>query len=354
MKQLTFLILMGSMFLFMGCSNELQNLQQTIGSSLGEKEQKEIIYTTDENIKLDTRILKNFEVEKSWSRSISEDLFDDDTKYTKYKYKKYLIHDKLFEVKYEGNLRETALTLYDYAENKKVLDFDNRYYVYIFDDTDINDKLYFGLKKIYSGSILYDRIDKLYSFDGKELREVRKDIKEKSRYLGNMRIISHVDYINKYIVYTIQTKNYNRYKIVNVFNDKEVDFKATVLGFKDNKALLYKSLGSMLFGTLQYQLSVLNLDTQEEEILLIDNYGKNSLLRFYESKSQLIVSLPNGKNIDIVSLKNVIGDLSKIERLQADIYNIDEVSSREYEMSLQQIGHSIDTSFDDTRPFLYK
>ena len=108
----------------------------------------------------------------------------------------------------------------------------------------------------------------------------RKDIKEKSRYLGDMRIISYVDYLSKYIVYTIQTKDYNRYEVVNVFNDKEVDFKATVLGFKGNKALIYRSIGSMLFNTKQYQLSVINLDTGKEETLMIEDYGKNSMLNF--------------------------------------------------------------------------
>ncbi len=246
---------------------------------------------------------------------------------------------------------------YDLEEKKNVVTFEYRYAVAIFNDTDINDKLYFGLKKIYNGKSTYNKFDKIYSFDGKELKELRTNVNEKSMYLGKTRIISHISYFNKYVIYTIHTKNYNRYEVVNILDDKETKFEATLLAIKHNKALLIKKTGSTLFNTRQYELITLNLDTNEETLLMRRSAGNNKdFISFFESKSQLITKLPNNEFIDIVSMKKIkdISEVNKLNKLKAKIYNIDKMYSEEYEVTLEDLSYSIDYNFDDTKPVLYR
>ena len=356
MKKILF-VAAAAVVIFSGCAKEMQNLQDSISKTMGQEKKKEVIYSTDQNIKLDYTVVDNIEVKKTLSQSLKESINDLHKVSTpKNDYKRYLINGELFEVQYTTSRGDLYFNLYNLDTNKKVVSFDKNYEVNIFDDTDINNKIYFGLKKIYKSTYratTYNKIDKLYSFDGTNLKLERKNIDEKSLYYGDTRIISYVDYINKYIVYTIHTHDYNRYEIVNAFNDKQVKFKATILGMKHNKALVTRKTGNALFNSTQYELSVINLDTGDETVLLVETEGKESMISFYESKSQLIVSLPNGQNIDIVSLKNVIGSVDVIQQLKANIYNIDGVYSEETEMSLDQLNFSISTNFDDTRAVLY-
>ncbi|MGD9554170.1 MAG: hypothetical protein AB7D96_02435 [Arcobacteraceae bacterium] len=355
MKKILF-VAAAAVLLLSGCATEMQNLQNSISETMGQEKKEEIIYTTEQNVKLDHTVIDNIKVEKTLSQGLKESMNDLHKISTpKDDYKKFLINDELFQIQYSTSRGELYFNLYNLKTNKKVVTFDKNYEVNIFDDTDINNKIYFGLKKIYKSAYTattYNKIDKLYSFDGKNLKLERENIDEKNLYYGDMRIISHVAYINKYIVYTIHTKDYNRYEVVNAFNDKQIKFKATILGIKHNKALITRKIGSALFNSTQYQLSVIDLDTGEETMLMIETEGKESMISFYESKSQFIVSLPNGQNIDIVSMKNVIGSLDSIQQLKANIYNIDGVYSEETEMSLDQLNFSISTNFDDTRPVL--
>lgn len=176
-------------------------------------------------------------------------------------------------------------------------------------------------------------------------------------YLGKTRIISFISYFNKYIIYTINTKNYNRYEVVNILNDKETRFKATLLAIKHNKVLLLRKTGSSLFKTRQYELVVLNLDTDKETVLMRrTTRNNNDKLSFFESKSQLITKLPNNEFIDIVSMRKIknVDEINKINKLKAKIYNVDKLYSEEYNMTLEELSYSIDYNYDDTKPVLYK
>lgn len=344
-----YLVLMAAatLFLLNGCSQDFGNL--------GATKQNEMIYHTSQSIKLDHNVVENKKDDKSYYQLWREaNLMDNDISMSEDNNKNFIINGKVYQVRFSNSNGNSIFNLYDVKENKKVVNFDYRYRVIIFNDTDKNNTLYFGLKKIYNNQITYRKFDKLYSFDGTALKEIRKDLKEKSLYFGTARIISSIIYTNKYIVYVINAPSYNKYEVVNILNNKEIDFKGTVLAFKDNKALVYRDKGNLLFNNLQYQLTVVNLDTGNETNLMIENEKDNqALLSFYESKSQLIVRLPNNQNIDIVSLKNVPGDLSKVTQLKAKIYNIDHLNSEEYEMTLKDIGYSIKTNFDDTQAVLF-
>lgn len=339
---------------FSGCTD----IQNKIESTLSTEKKEEITFKAKEMIDLDKRTVQNMKEDPTFIEMWKETTFSSHKGFrNKNDFKKFIIDNKLYEVRYDSDKGNEFFNLYDLEEKKNVVTFEYRYAVTIFNDTDINNKLYFGLKKIYNGSTTYNKFDKIFSFDGKELKEIRVNVNEKSMYLGKTRIISSISYFNKYIIYTIHTKNYNRYEVVNILDDKETNFEATLLAIKHNKVLLLKKVGSALFKTRQYELIVLDLDTNLETILMRRTIGNNKdNISFFESKSQLIVKLPNKEFIDIVSMKKIenIDEINKINNLKAKIYNVDKLYSEEYEMTLEDLSYSIDYNYDDTKPVLYR
>ncbi|WP_424686500.1 MAG: hypothetical protein ACNI3H_00560 [Halarcobacter ebronensis] len=339
---------------FSGCSD----IQNKLENTLSTEKKEEITYRAKEVIDLDTRTVQNMKEDPTFLEMWKETTFSSHKGFrNKNDFKKFIINNKLYEVRYDSERGNEFFNLYDLEEKKNVITFEYRYAVTIFDDTDINGKLYFGLKKIYNGSTTYNKFDKIFSFDGKELKQIKTNVNEKSMYLGKTRIISFISYFNKYIIYTINTKNYNRYEVVNILNDKETRFKATLLAIKHNKVLLLRKTGSSLFKTRQYELVVLNLDTDKETVLMRrTTRNNNDKLSFFESKSQLITKLPNNEFIDIVSMRKIknVDEINKINKLKAKIYNVDKLYSEEYNMTLEELSYSIDYNYDDTKPVLYK
>ncbi|RXJ75332.1 hypothetical protein CRU86_08570 [Aliarcobacter skirrowii] len=309
---------------------------------------EEKIYSTNENIKLDTVVVDNIKYKEFLGGSFDRKTF----KFFKNDQKKFYINKNLYKVEYVGNMTTPQFYLKNLTKDEDAVKFGKDFFAIVFDDTDINGKLYFGLKTYYNNAFTLDTIEQIYSYDGKKLTKLDiNEIDELSFFVDRELKVS---YKKKYIVYT---KDYKKSHFVNILNNEITDVNGTVLALKHNKALVLSSNGNDIFNTRQYKLSVLNLDTKEETILYItnDNPINNKVeLTFYESKSQFIVSLPNKQNIDIVSLKNVKGDLNKIDKLYAKIYPNEYIYADKKEMSLERLFYSIKHDFKFDEDIFYK
>ena len=300
---------LGILYLFTGCSNSVVQIQNKIKTLTPKKiETKVLISGEHEDLYLKPKVKESKLNLDSQMKKTSNGLIDS---FSNTYRSNYIINDKIFQtVNKKVRLREYTFKLID-VENKKTLltlsNLDRRSDIITFDDT-LNNMIYIGVRNSIGN------IGKLYNFDGVKLNMNRVHISLNFKRIGfefKHKIIS------KYIISDVDDEN----SVLNISNNNRLEFEGSILYLKNNKALVYRSLGNSIFKNKQYQLLSINLDNGNETILTIEDYNNQYRYKFYETDTQLIVSLSNKQNINIMNLKNVYGDLSQATQLQTKIYS---------------------------------